>query len=249
MQSQIDMQKALANMRPKAVKKSQAKSCAPFDPLVRSAEVERIVMRGSSRRYYRFRHARFYGGIISADAIGCNLLCNWRVGRCWNYSRNQNPDTADEFLEPAEVAARLIGLAEKNSCWNFRISGCENFLGQASADHLLEVLRLLRVKRPACGIVIESNAVWIGANPEILDRIPKGNTSLRISLKGHDEAHSQEITGATGAHALQMAAIRAASERNMKCRVAVMAGHFDLSKVSLPRNIGIERERLSGRGV
>jgi len=241
----------LANMRPKAKACEPAKALAmpamSFDPIERAAWAEGQVMKGTARRYYRFRHARFYGGICTADAVGCSLLCDWGQGKCWNYSRNQNPATSDSFFAPEEVAARLIALAKKNDCcWNFRISGCENFLGQASADHLLEVLRLLRANRPACGIVIETNAVWIGMHPEILDRVPRGNTSLRISLKGHDEASSLAITGAVGAHVLQLAAIRAASERGLRCRVALMTGHFDRAKVALPRNVSVEWEKLSG---
>ena len=59
----------------------------PFDPIQRSREVEQIVMYDDKRMYYRFRFANFYGGIVTADAIGCNLLCAY----CWNYSRNLNP--------------------------------------------------------------------------------------------------------------------------------------------------------------
>ena len=64
----------------------------PFDPIQRSREVEQIVMKGDKRRYYRFRFAKFYGGIITADALGCNLLCAY----CWNYSRNLNPQPDPE---------------------------------------------------------------------------------------------------------------------------------------------------------
>jgi len=212
-----------------------------FDPLKRSQEIENVVMEGDARKYYRFRYARFYGGICTADAVGCNLLCDWGKGKCWNYARNRNPATADKFFSPQQVADRLIALAERNGCNTFRISGCEPFLGPATTNHYFEVVDLLG----DCQIIIETNGVYLGAHPAIMDRMPRG-AQLRISLKGEDEAASERVTGARGAHALQMAAIQAASERNIRCRVAVMAGHCDISKVAIPRNVSVEKEKLSG---
>ena len=45
-----------------------------FDPLERASQIEALVMKDNARKYYRFRYARFYGGICTADAVGCNLL-------------------------------------------------------------------------------------------------------------------------------------------------------------------------------
>ena len=53
----------------------------PFDPIQRSKDIESLVMQGNARHYYRFRYAKFYGSIVTADAVGCNLLCAY----CWNY--------------------------------------------------------------------------------------------------------------------------------------------------------------------
>ena len=75
-----------------------------FEPIQRSHEIEQIVMKGDKRRYYRFRFAKFYGGIITADAVGCNLLCAY----CWNYSRNLNPARFGDYCTPSEVAGRLM---------------------------------------------------------------------------------------------------------------------------------------------
>ena len=71
----------------------------PLDPIQRSKEVESLVMQGDKRRYHRFRFAKFYGGIVTADAVGCNLLCAY----CWNYSRNLNHTNAGDFYSPIEV--------------------------------------------------------------------------------------------------------------------------------------------------
>ena len=66
----------------------------PFDPFVRASEVENIVMDGSRRKYYRFRFSRHYGGIVTTDAVGCNILCTY----CWNYSRNQSPENIGVYF-------------------------------------------------------------------------------------------------------------------------------------------------------
>jgi len=52
----------------------------PFDPLKRSEQVEVQVTKDNKRLYYRFRPAPYYGGIATADAVGCSFLCAF----CWN---------------------------------------------------------------------------------------------------------------------------------------------------------------------
>jgi len=255
--NQVSIEDMLANMKPKVASVAKpardlAMPGVPFDPLERAAMVEKIVMKGDARMYYRFRHARFYGGICTADAVGCCLLCDWEgAGRCWNYAKNQHPESAKGvFCTPAEASAKLVSIAEKHDCWNFRISGCEPFLGEASTAHSLAVMRLLREASSATTIVIESNAVWLGAHPEILDDLRKaaGNdVRLRISLKGENEEQSQRLTGAKGAFALQMVAIQAAADRRIHCRVAVASGIVDPVKVSLPPQVGVEKEKISRR--
>ena len=47
----------------------------PFNALQRSEESERLVMKGQARLYHKFRGAPYYGGIATADAIGCSFLC------------------------------------------------------------------------------------------------------------------------------------------------------------------------------
>jgi uncharacterized Fe-S cluster-containing radical SAM superfamily protein len=38
-----------------------------YDPVRKAEETSWVVCRGDSRKYYRFRAARFYGGIATAD--------------------------------------------------------------------------------------------------------------------------------------------------------------------------------------
>jgi len=46
-----------------------------IDALVLAEKVREIVGSGDKRKYYRFRPASFYGGIATADCVGCCLKC------------------------------------------------------------------------------------------------------------------------------------------------------------------------------
>ncbi|KUK23790.1 MAG: Radical SAM domain protein, partial [Thermotoga sp. 47_83] len=90
-----------------------------FDPVQRAMEMESLVMNGEKRKYYRFRYSLYYGGIVTADTVGCEFLCAY----CWNYFRNLRPKRAGDFLSPEEVAERLLEISKKRKCDLFRISG------------------------------------------------------------------------------------------------------------------------------
>ena len=159
-----------------------------FDPVQRSRDVEQIVMKGHKRRYYRFRFAKFYGGIVTADAVGCNLLCAY----CWNYSRNLNPARFGDYYSPSEVAGKLMELAESHDCYQFRISGAEPILGKVTAVHLADI-----IKRLDGNFIIETNGVMLGADPslvEILEALP--DIHVRLCIKAHGGFDFEKITGA-----------------------------------------------------
>ncbi|MGB9906535.1 MAG: radical SAM protein, partial [Candidatus Saccharicenans sp.] len=103
----------------------------PFDPLERSRQVEKLVMDSGRRQYYRFRSGQFYGGIVTADAVGCSFLCAY----CWNYSRNLDPAGAGTFFSPQEVVDRVLSLARKHRLNQIRVSGAEPLLGPESLAH------------------------------------------------------------------------------------------------------------------
>ena len=111
-----------------------------FDPLVRAKEVEKLILIKRKRKYYRFRFARYYGGIVTADAVGCCFLCAY----CWNYFRNLKPDKIGKFYSAKEVAERLISISTKKKCKRIRISGAEPILGKESFNHLIELISILK---------------------------------------------------------------------------------------------------------
>lgn len=165
----------------------------PFDVFERSADMEKIVMRGDYRLYYRFRHSKdFYNGIVTGDAVGCNLLC----ACCWNFQRNFAPqEVTAKLYRPQYVARRLENLANKHNCPHIRISGAEPFLGELSSRHILNILK--NVKKD---VIIETNGIMLGAHPQIVEKLAKCRNIeyVRIDLKGHDASSFEKITGAKG---------------------------------------------------
>lgn len=163
-----------------------------FDPIERSKQFEPLVMLGNKRRYHRFRAAPYYGGIVTADALGCNFLCAY----CWNYDRNLHPERHGRFYAPQEVAENLIQIARKKGLHLYRITGSEPILGQASLDHFIEVERILLKTNPQCRFVLETNGLMLGYHPKFIQRLSPENLMVRIAIKGVDEATFEKITGA-----------------------------------------------------
>jgi uncharacterized Fe-S cluster-containing radical SAM superfamily protein len=69
----------------------------------------KIICRDDGRKYSRFRPARFYGGVATADCIGCNLRCIY----CWSYASVIKPHLFGELHSPEDVARKLVGIARK----------------------------------------------------------------------------------------------------------------------------------------
>jgi uncharacterized Fe-S cluster-containing radical SAM superfamily protein len=196
----------------------------PFDPIQRSKEIERIIMQGDKRRYYRFRFAQFYGGIVTADAIGCGLLCAY----CYAYSRNLNPNKSGKYYSPSEVASKLLGLAEKHDCDQFRISGAEPILGKASALHLAEV-----IWQVGGSFIVETNGISIGADPTLIAILkPLPNVHVRLCIKAHHGLDFEKITGAKpDGFAYQLMAVEALREARISHTIAVMHPFVDPNRL------------------
>jgi len=164
----------------------------PFDPLKRAAEVESIVMQGEKRLYYRFRPAPYYGGIATADAVGCSFLCAY----CWNYKRNLNPARFREFYNSQQVSSKLLNIAQRKSFNMFRISGAEPILGENSFNHLIDVIDIIFQSRSCSVFILETNGFILGCRTDLIEKLKFQNLRIRICLKGVDEESFELITGA-----------------------------------------------------
>lgn len=190
----------------------------PFDPVERAKEVEDVVMKGEMRKYYRFRYTRYYGGIVTADTVGCDLLCAY----CWNYFKNLRPEKYGDFYSPREVAEKLRRIARTKSCYLFRISGAEPILGRKSAEHATEV-----IIRTGGEFILETNGLMLGYFPKLADLFVGLNVTVRVTVKGWDEDSFERITGAKGKYfRYQLRALDVLAEKGVPFWVAVMYDIF-----------------------
>ena len=78
-----------------------------YDPVERHRKIEAHVIQkrigGDLKKYYRFRHDRWYGGVITADCAGCGLICKF----CW--VRQESILEGDKAVVDA-IGVRVIGI-------------------------------------------------------------------------------------------------------------------------------------------
>ncbi|MEM0025853.1 MAG: radical SAM protein [Zestosphaera sp.] len=163
-----------------------------YDPLELSKSVESLVTRASKgvveRKYFRFRGGRWYGGIASADVIGCNLRCRF----CWAWYFRDRHDLGF-FLSPEEVFKRLNEIAFKRGYKYLRLTGGEPTIAR---EHLLEILKLSETS--GFVFIVETNGILLGADPTYAKELSRfSNIYVRVSFKGTNPQEFTKLTGAT----------------------------------------------------
>ncbi|MGD9081606.1 MAG: radical SAM protein, partial [Desulfobacterales bacterium] len=123
-----------------------------FDPLQQAEMAAKAVCRGDHRKYYRFRPAKFYGGIATADCLGCCLRCKF----CWSWPKVISPGRYGRFYSPGQVSTKLTNIALKKGFHQIRISGNEPTIAR---DHLIKVLELLPKNLL---FILETNGILLG---------------------------------------------------------------------------------------
>jgi len=158
-----------------------------FDPVMLAELTKKDVCKDDSRKYYRFRPSRFYGGISTADCVGCCLRCVF----CWAWNVAARPVEHGEFYSPEDVVRRLTRIAEKKRLNQMRISGNEPTICR---EHLIRVLELIDEKYQ---FILETNGILIGKNKEYAKDLSRfKNLHVRVSLKGTCNEEFSRLTGA-----------------------------------------------------
>jgi len=185
-----------------------------YDPLELTRQTARMVCRGTARKYYRFRPARFYGGIATADCLGCNLRCAF----CWAWEQLHQVQRLGQFYEPTEVAERLAAIARKKGFPQVRLSGNEPTLGMT---HLLEVLSRLPQD---LAFILETNGIILGAESQWARELAVfPQVFARVSLKGCTPEEFSHLTGAVPeGFALQLKALEHLLAAGVDCHAAAM---------------------------
>jgi len=159
-----------------------------YDPIELTHKIEREVTRGNARRYYRFRPARFYGGIATGDVVGCNLRCIF----CWTGVPRDNPRVGN-FYTPEEAWSKLKSIAEQHNYRFLRLSGGEPTIG---FQHLIELLELVE-SDGRYTFILETNGILLGAYPEYVKKLAQFTCiHVRVSIKACSEEVFYRITRA-----------------------------------------------------
>jgi len=186
-----------------------------YNPVELSEKIEKIVVQGELRKYYRFRPAQYYGGIATADCVGCNLSCIY----CWSKAPREKPSKAWRFYSPEQAFRMMDVIARKRGYSQLRISGNEPTIGK---QHLLKLLEL--VERTDYRFILETNGILLGRYPAYARHISNFKcVHVRVSLKGCDPEQFSLLTGANPeAFELQLDALRNLTDADGSVHAAVM---------------------------
>ena len=150
-----------------------------MDVLTYAEHIAKIVSQGKKRKYYRFRGAPFYGGIATADCVGCCLNCIF----CWSWNIVANPEKHGKFYQPEFVVKELVKIARRKKYRHMRISGNEPTLNR---EHLLNVLNEIPLKYE---FILETNGILPGHSKSYCHDLAQfPNLHVRVSLKGCNAA-------------------------------------------------------------
>jgi len=149
--------------------------------------VTRVVGGVELYRYYRFRGGRWYGGIATADVVGCNLRCKF----CWSWRYSYYMDKGF-FHKPVDVFNKLINIAGERGYRYLRLSGGEPTIAR---DHLLELLKY--VDETKYVFILETNGLLIGFDQQYARQLARyNNIAVRVSFKGTTPEEFEKLTGA-----------------------------------------------------
>ncbi len=212
-----------------------------YDPIKLSKKIEGIIINGNMKKYYRFRPVGFYGGIATADTVGCNLRCKF----CWSSKSVWNANDVGTFYSPETVAEKLNNLATKKDYHQIRISGGEPTIGK---KHLITLLENIN---PNYLFILETNGILLGINKSYIEELSKfKNLHIRICFKGCNPKEFSLLTGAINGFDYQFKALEYLKEKNLSFNIALISVNKDkkyffnkLIEIGLEKSI-IENEEI-----
>lgn len=186
-----------------------------YDAVELAKKTESLVCLGDSKKYYLFRPTRFYGGIATADTVGCDLRCVF----CWSGASVWNAAVTGTFYSPSQIAAELHEIARRKGYSQVRVSGGEPTIGRS---HLIALLGHLH---PSLSFILETNGILLGADPSYVDALSRfHNLHVRVCLKGCSPEEFTWLTGATSTgFTYQFKALERLRDAQMRFNIAVVS--------------------------
>ena len=187
-----------------------------YDPIALTRAAERVVVKGNKRKYARLaRPLRFYGGITSAQEVGCNLRCKF----CFSDKPVRRPHSTGRFYSPQQVFNALTKEADKNGHKLISASASEGTLGQ---EHLFELLELVDDSKYV--FVLETNGMTLGHDRDFALALARfKNLHVRVSIKGSNKKEYNMLTGAiSDSYELPFKALDYLIDAGVSCNACVM---------------------------
>ena len=189
-----------------------------YDPIELSKRIEKIVIDGTRKKYYRFRPTGFYGGIATADTVGCNLRCKF----CWSGNSVWNATNTGKFYSPEQVADTLNQIARKKGYSQVRVSGGEPTIGRQHFIMLLENIS------PKFQFILETNGILLGADRSYVKKLAQfPNIHVRVCLKGCNADEFSMFTGAEQGFDYQLKALENLRDEKISFNMALVSGSKD----------------------
>lgn len=203
-----------------------------YNPLELSAKTESIVTKDVMKKYYRFRPAGFYGGIATADTVGCNLRCKF----CWSGNSIWNAKNTGKFYSPEQVANTLYDILQKKGYHQIRVSGGEPTIGR---KHLVTLLRFIK---SGCLFILETNGILLGIDNTYIKELSKfKNLHVRVCIKGSTPKEFSWLTGAELGFEYQLKALEYLHDEKLSFNIALVSVKGDkLSLYTRLREMGLE---------
>jgi uncharacterized Fe-S cluster-containing radical SAM superfamily protein len=206
-----------------------------YDPLELSKKIEKIVVENNLKKYYRFRPTGFYGGIATADTVGCNLRCKF----CWSSNSIMNTTNTGEFYSAEEVANTLQNIADKKGYHQLRISGGEPTIGK---QHLINVLENIKT---TYAFILETNGILLGYDKKYVEDLSVfDNLHVRVCLKGADSEEFSLFTGAEKGFEYQLKALQYLREKQMNFNIAFLSTHQEKKQDFFQRLVEMNLDKV-----
>ena len=212
-----------------------------YDPAELSKKIENIVINENWKKYYRFRATGFYGGIATADTVGCNLRCKF----CWSSNSVWNAKNTGKFYSSKQVADALHEIARSKGYTKVRVSGGEPTIGR---KHLIVLLDNIS---PEFLFILETNGILLGADKSYVKELSRfRNLHVRVCLKGCNSEEFSMLTGAEKGFEYQIKALENLRDERVGFNIALVSAKnekkqlFDrLNEMGLG-NIMVEEEEI-----
>lgn len=204
-----------------------------YNPIELSKKTEKIVSNGDFKKYYRFRPTGFYGGISTADTVGCNLRCAF----CWSGNSVWNANNTGKFYSSKDVANRLQEIALKKGYNQLRVSGGEPTIGR---NHLIKLLENIQKQYL---FILETNGILLGSDETYVKDLSKfSNLHVRVCLKGSNAEEFTWLTGAKTGFEYQIKALEFLRDQKMSFNIAIVSVKGNKHELfTRLKNMGLEQ--------